>query len=68
MNSKANAVLLMAKTKALQDKPNRYKTEMCDSHTNPQRVLTALPDAGRDDWARFKRECVLLKPTKRKSK
>lgn len=31
----------------------------------PERVVVALADAGRDDWSRFKRECVLLKGGKR---
>lgn len=29
--------------------------------TQKMRKVVALPDAGRDDWTRFKRECVLLK-------
>lgn len=32
----------------------------------PERVVVALADAGRDDWTRFKRECVLLKGGKSK--
>ena len=67
MLSKQNqAILLMVKTKAFEVKPNRYKTELCDSHTKEEPVRVALPDAGRDDWARFKRECVLLKGGKSK--
>jgi len=57
MKAEANAVLLMAKSKAIKVISKR----VCDSHTKETRVLTALPDAGRDDWTRFKRECVLLK-------
>jgi hypothetical protein len=60
MKPEANAVLLKAKTQSFNDKPK----QVCDSHT--ERKVVALPDAGRDDWTRFKRECVLL--TGRRSK
>ena len=59
MNPKARAVLLNLKALTKQDKPDTK----CKPYTKTAetRVLVALPDAGRDDWARFKRECVLLK-------
>ena len=61
MNAKANAVLLRALTKSSKGKAS----PVCDSHTKAEaresRVTVALADAGRDDWTRFKRECVLLK-------
>lgn len=61
MLSKQNqAILLMVNTKATKDK------QKCKPYTKEEPVRVALPDAGRDDWARFKRECVLLKGGKSK--
>lgn len=61
MLSKQNqAVLLMAITKPFEVKPNRSKTE---GFATP-----VAKDEGRAEWVRFKSECVLLKPTKRRSK
>lgn len=59
MNPKANAVLLQAKTKSFNAKPK----QMCETHT---KQTIAIADAGRDDWTRFKRECVLLRGSKSK--
>lgn len=57
LSEKNLAMLLMAKTKSSKPKLKKVETSV---PTN-DRVRIALADAGRDDWARFKRECVLLK-------
>lgn len=61
MKAENIAVLLLAK-QALQTqvKPKsdvKFGTPVPKS----ERVVVAVVDAGRDDWMRFKRECVLLK-------
>ena len=57
MNPKANAVLLKAKTKALEVKVIRHGID-----PSPKKLWTDVHKKdGSDDWARFKRECVLLK-------
>ena len=44
------------KTLAIQVKPKpKFGTDV------PKKTVVAVVDAGRDDWNRFKRECVLLK-------
>ena len=60
MKAENLAVLLLAK-QALQTKVK--PKPVCDSHTKQKSgpVVVAVVDAGRDDWQRFKRECVLLK-------
>ena len=57
LSEKNLAMLLMAKTKSSKPKLKKVETSV---PTN-DRVRIALADAGRDDWTRFKRECVLLK-------
>jgi hypothetical protein len=51
MNAKANAILLMAKTKATKVKPIGTVVPKA----KPK------PDDGVNEWVRFKSECVLLK-------
>jgi len=59
MLSKQNqAVLLMAKTKPFEVKPNRSKTEKF--------ATPVAKDEGKAEWVRFKSECVLLKGGKSK--
>jgi len=57
MLSKQNqAVLLMAITKAVNDKPNPQPK------LKPKKVLgDGNPNDGKAEWVRFKSECVLLK-------
>lgn len=65
MDVKSNAVLLMLyKTKHSQVKP-KTKPSLGGTTQKTEAVRVALADAGRDDWQRFKRECVLLKGAKR---
>ena len=65
MKAENRAVLLLAleqiKTKVKPTQPKPIGTVV----PKPERVVVALADAGRDDWSRFKRECVLLKGGKR---
>jgi hypothetical protein len=59
MLSKQNqAILLMAKTKPFEVKPNRSKTEKF--------ATPVAKDEGKAEWVRFKSECVLLKGGKSK--
>jgi len=59
MLSKQNqAILLMAKTKPFEVKPNRSKTEKF--------ATGVAKDEGKAEWVRFKSECVLLKGGKSK--
>lgn len=59
MLSKQNqAILLMAKTKPFEVKPNRSKTEKF--------ATPVAKDEGKEDWVRFKSECVLLRGSKSK--
>jgi hypothetical protein len=59
MLSKQNqAVLLMAKTKPFEVKPNKGKTEKF--------ATPVAKDEGKAEWVRFKSECVLLKGGKSK--
>jgi hypothetical protein len=58
MHAKANAILLLAKTKATKVKP----------------IGTVVPkpkaerSEGVDEWTRFKRECVLLRGSRKGAK
>ena len=54
MNEKNRAILLLVKTKSSKVK-----------HTQPKRVTVTQRDDGRNEWVRFKTECVLLKPNKK---
>jgi hypothetical protein len=60
MKAEAQAVLLLAKQRlSSKDKPTKsFATGVANIQ---RRVTVAVVDAGREDWVRFKRECVLLK-------
>jgi hypothetical protein len=67
MDAKANAILLMVKTKPSNDKA------LCKSYTKrstkrngyAEAMAMVAADDGRQDWVRFKSECVLLKGVKK---
>ena len=61
MKAEAQAVLLLAKQR-LSSKDKAIGTVVPKVEG---RVRIALPDAGREDWVRFKRECVLLRSDKK---
>ena len=60
MKAENLAVLLLAK-QALQTEVKPKSKTIGTSVPKKDRVVVAVVDAGRDDWQRFKRECVLLK-------
>ena len=63
MKAENLAVLLLARERLTSKvKPKPIGTTV----PKTGRVLVAVSDAGRDDWMRFKRECVLLKGGKSK--
>lgn len=60
MKAENLAVLLLARERITSQVKPKSKT-IGTTVPKTERVVVAVADAGRDDWMRFKRECVLLK-------